>query len=343
MATNINLASESKSRIVVKEWVGDALRSEEVSALIVKGKNSSIELRPWCFIFNLVGYVLRHLDTLKSLNKLFQHSFIPDDEIHLKIGGDHGAGSFKMSFHVGNVSNPNKPENTVIFSITEAKDYKVNLTLCLERFKAHIEQFNKIKWQNKKFGIFLFGDYEFLCSMYGLSGGSGRYPCLWCHIPPSTLAVCKQERENMYSPRTLETLKENLNLFQVTFNHDLKQAKNAYDVIDDIFFNIPLDHVCLPGLHVTLGVYLKLLHEFESFCKDMDLQIAYVLALDNEEHENIHFNKFVETPKEIRYMERSIPELEERRNVIIEELNWFAILQADYFDEEFYVGTLKEV
>ena len=56
----VNLASESKSRIVVKEWVGDALRSEEVPALILKGRNSSIELRPWSFIFNLVGYVLRH-------------------------------------------------------------------------------------------------------------------------------------------------------------------------------------------------------------------------------------------------------------------------------------------
>ena len=67
---------------------------------------------------------------------------------------------------------------------------------------------------------------------------------------------------------------------------------------------------------------MKLLHEFESFCKDMDLQIPHVLALDNEEHENIHFTKFVETLKEIRYMERSIAELEERRNVIIEELSW---------------------
>ena len=42
-------------------------------------------------------------------------------------------------------------------------------------------------------------------------------------------------------------------------------------------------------------------------------------------------------------MERSIAELEERRNAIIEELNWLAISQAAYFDEEFYVGTLKEV
>ena len=332
--------SESKSRIVVKEWVGDAPRSEEIPTLILKGRNSLIELRPWCYIFNLVGYVLRHLDTLKSLNKLFQHSFIPDDEIHLKIGGDHGGGSFKMSFQVGNVLNPNKPENTVIFSTQKPRIKKLILHCAWNDLKL-TEQFNKIKWQNKKFRIFLFRDYEFLCSMYGLSGASGRYPCLWCHIPSSALAVYKEERENMYPPRTLETLTDNLNLFQVTFNHDLKQAKNAYNVIDDIFFKIPLDHVCIPGLHVTLRVYLKLFHEFDTFCKDMGLQIAHVLALDNEEHENIPFNKFVETLKGIRHMERSIFELEERRNVIIEELNWFATSQADYFDKEFYISKSR--
>ena len=50
-----------------------------------------------------------------------------------------------MSFQVGNVLNPNKPQNTVIFSILEAKDYKTNLLLCLERFKTHVLQFSKIK------------------------------------------------------------------------------------------------------------------------------------------------------------------------------------------------------
>ena len=157
-----------------------------------------------------------------------------------------------MTFQVGNVENLNKSENT--FSITEAKDYKVNLALYLERFKARIEQFSKVKWENKYSRIFLFGDYEFLRSMYGLSCASGRYPCLWCQIPSSALAVCKDNRENMYSHRSLVTLRSNLNLFQVTFNHNLKQTKNAYDVIDD-FFNISLDHVCIPGLHARLYIY----------------------------------------------------------------------------------------
>ena len=63
-------------------------------------------------------------------NLLIDHQFIKDNEIHVKIGGDHGGGSFKMSYQVANtlaVYNPNSKENTIIFSTFEAKDYRVNL------------------------------------------------------------------------------------------------------------------------------------------------------------------------------------------------------------------------
>ena len=66
----INLASERKSRSVVKQWVGGALHSEEIPALILKGEKILVELRPWCYIINLVGYVLHYLDNLKAMNKL---------------------------------------------------------------------------------------------------------------------------------------------------------------------------------------------------------------------------------------------------------------------------------
>ena len=35
------------------------------------------------------------------------------NEIHIKIGGDHGDGSFKMSFQVANVENPNRKDEYV--------------------------------------------------------------------------------------------------------------------------------------------------------------------------------------------------------------------------------------
>ena len=67
--------------------------------------------------------------------------------MHLKIGSDHDdGGSFKASFQVGNVLEPNKSCNTVIWSIFEAKAYRSNLLLCLERFKAHIAQLIKVSW-----------------------------------------------------------------------------------------------------------------------------------------------------------------------------------------------------
>ena len=121
----------------------------------------------------------------------------------------------------------------------------------------------------------------------------------------------------MYPHRSLETLRSNLNLFHVTFNRNLKQAKNTYNVIDDIFSNIPLYHVCIPGLHVTLGIYIKLLNEFESFCKDIDLQTAHILALNIEEAENTHLNTFVEKVKGIGCVERNITELDERGSLVI--------------------------
>ena len=48
-------------------------------------------------------------------NRLIWHDgMIPQDEIWVKIGGDKGGGSFKMSFQICNVSHPNSVENTCL-------------------------------------------------------------------------------------------------------------------------------------------------------------------------------------------------------------------------------------
>ena len=65
---------------------------------------------------------------------LVQHSFIKDNDIHVKIGGDHGDDSFKLSYQIANLSHPNSTDNTVVFSIFEAKDYRSNIKIRLTRF-----------------------------------------------------------------------------------------------------------------------------------------------------------------------------------------------------------------
>ena len=77
---------------------------------------------------------------------------------NIQISGNQVGGSFKMSYQVANISNPNKVANTVILSIFEAKDSRPNLRICLERFKAHIDKLMNLTWKNRTFRIFMFGD-----------------------------------------------------------------------------------------------------------------------------------------------------------------------------------------
>ena len=87
---------------------------------------------------------------------IYSHDFIPDNEIWLKVGEDHEDESFEMASQISNVQHPNAPGNTAIFSIMEAKEYKTNLRLYLERFRTHISHFNKVPWRGKTFRIILF-------------------------------------------------------------------------------------------------------------------------------------------------------------------------------------------
>ena len=64
---------------------------------------------------------------------------IPEDEIWLKIGGDKGGGSFKMSLQIANLANPNSPHNTLVFSIFEAPDTKSNLHIGLDRYREEVD------------------------------------------------------------------------------------------------------------------------------------------------------------------------------------------------------------
>ena len=119
------------------------------------------------------------------------------------IGGDHGGGSFKMSYQIGNVDHPNKLDNTVIFSIFNNKDSRANLRIGLERFKTHVSKLSSMKWCDKLFSVYTFDDYEFLCNMYGLTGANGKYPCLWCTISTQEMQVPKVSIQNLPEKRTL--------------------------------------------------------------------------------------------------------------------------------------------
>ena len=86
---NINLASEKKTtRKTIDEWVGEGLKAELAPLVKTTARSKRVEIipTPWVYIYNLVAHVLKRLSQLKENNLIFQHCFIAENEIHIKIG-----------------------------------------------------------------------------------------------------------------------------------------------------------------------------------------------------------------------------------------------------------------
>lgn len=98
-----------------------------------------------------------------------------------------------MCFQLLNVVNPNSPDNTCVFSIFEAPDTYTNISIALRRHVEEITTLQDQMWRyrssslfelyithnmlvcrRKKIRVFMCGDYEFLCNIYGLSGAGGN-------------------------------------------------------------------------------------------------------------------------------------------------------------------------
>lgn len=72
---------------------------------------------------------------------------IPDDEVWVKLGGDKGGGSFKMSFQLCNVNRVNSVQNSVVFSIFKAGDNAFNLQVAHQLYKKQVEEMASAEWQ----------------------------------------------------------------------------------------------------------------------------------------------------------------------------------------------------
>ena len=112
----------------------------------------------------------------------------------MKFGGDKGHGSFKFNMQLCNTDRPNSQKSTVLVSMCMAGDSSTNLHVCLDMYKEQISELQgmQLGYLNSKYSIkshifnffkfysarniivFMSGDYEFLCRIYGLSGASGN-------------------------------------------------------------------------------------------------------------------------------------------------------------------------
>eukprot|EP00118_Oscarella_pearsei_P010008 m.59295 g.59295 ORF g.59295 m.59295 type:complete len:166 (+) comp34880_c0_seq6:289-786(+) len=136
---------------------------------------------PYVYLGSIWTRVTSVLDVLDRHPKLTWHDgCIPEDQVWIKIGGDSVGGSFKLSFQLGNVERVNSVRNTFPICCFAAGDSVANLQVALKRFHDQVNEIKQLMWNGKSVDLFVFGDYDFLSKIYGISGAAGRHPCLWC-------------------------------------------------------------------------------------------------------------------------------------------------------------------
>ncbi|XP_022782751.1 uncharacterized protein LOC111323624 [Stylophora pistillata] len=164
------------------------------------------------YVADLNQFIHLHLVENEKNGRLAWNNAIPENEVHLKLGGDAGGGSFKMAFQIANLRHPNSKTNTVVFAMFHAKDSWANLKTALMKYKEQVNTLKETTWGGKKKVVFLFGDYEFLCKTFGIAGASGKYPCLWCKINHEVMQVSCYKREHA-EKRSLENIREDYDKF----------------------------------------------------------------------------------------------------------------------------------
>ncbi|XP_057310202.1 uncharacterized protein LOC130648181 [Hydractinia symbiolongicarpus] len=153
-------------------------------------------------------------------------------------------------------------------------------------------------------------------SIYGITGANGRHNCLFCHITSQEMKIPRQERFSI-APRTLESLSNDLQRFNEA-GGDIKRAKEFNKVICKRLFNVSIDQIALPALHISLGTFLKFFNMLESECMNLDIKLAASTAVSKSKNKILSFNDSIAICNKIKDCEKTAKDCEEKIGLIHE-------------------------
>ena len=231
-------------------------------------------LTPVAYIANLSNFVSNLLDKYEETGLLTSHTKIPDDEVWVKIGGDHGGGSLKIMLQIANVRKPNSKHNTFLISLANSKDTHVNLDAIIKPYEKEIENLNKMTWKTKKIRVFPFGDYDFLLKIFGLSSAASTHPCLYCKASKDQYQTPASKRPES-EKQSYSNIKKDNRAYRRAGSKK-KNAKAYNNVIHQPLLKIDenLLQVTPPYLHLLLGIAKKHHTLLEHDCHHLDKEIA---------------------------------------------------------------------
>lgn len=250
--SGVKIPSEHILRNVMKGITSNDVQIQSKPFIDSRGKLTET---PMVSIKDLPRFISKMLDKYDKHNYLTWHDeTIPNNEIWVKVGADHGKGSFKFSLSVVNTANPNSKFNTVLAAMAKTTDCRDNLDRFFEDIKIQLRNLDLMSWRDKKIRLFLFGDYEFLCKVHGISGACGSYPCLWCLASKKDI----QNPQKADAPaRTWTNLYRDYQRF-MSYGKGLKKNAQCFNnCIHPPLFDISLQRVTPPYLHCLLGITLK--------------------------------------------------------------------------------------
>ncbi|XP_078620860.1 uncharacterized protein LOC144887476 [Branchiostoma floridae x Branchiostoma japonicum] len=330
--------SEKHSRKIAAEMLGKQGVQAELIPLVVKkkGDNKVVELRPCAQVSNLRVAVHDTIDRLAEAGRLtWYEGQIPEDEIWVKVLGDHGGDLYKMGYQVLNQLNPNA--TTAVFCAFKAKDSRENLTAATKVLCTEVGELDGTMWTSpdgsaKRMRIFVAGDYAILSGWYGISGPCGTYPCVLCEVLKADMRKPVEE-QGTPAKRTLASLADHHRSFQQE-GSAIRKAKDHKNVIAPYILPVRIDQVCIPELHISLGLFNKYFSQLEREVRDLDVIIGSHLCrvtladpdVDRAEvllHPDLHtLTSYIESIEELREVDEEVEQLEEEMLEIEDNMAW---------------------
>ena len=277
----IHFENEQKEREIRDDILKDRFTSEYLESTDKSNENmenvENIGI-PLVYIPDLCGFVFDHLNALNSEGLFHTRDLtLPSDEVWIKLGGDHGGDIFKVTLQVLNKSSPNSKDNTIVIMALQGKDTVENVQMSFEKIESEIKKLQNASWNNKKIRLFLCGDYQFLCCVYGIQGATSSFPCLWCNVPKSDIQA--ESKAKSAQLRTLHDMSVNLKEFLSEGKGKKSVAKDYFNVVREPVLPIALDQVVPPYLHIMLGI-IKRHHDFlEEDVRKLDMKIGNICAV----------------------------------------------------------------
>ena len=157
---NIKCENESYVRKSAETLHGDFIH---VSSHPFYGPGGICRDYPYGYITDLPRFVDHLLESYEQNDQLTWHcETIPEEEVWIKLGGDHGKKSLKFTLEIANTEKPNSKDNTIVIAKANVKDSFANIVRFVEQGIG--EQIFKLAdhfWKGKRICIFVNGDYEF--------------------------------------------------------------------------------------------------------------------------------------------------------------------------------------